>query len=64
MLSIISLEPEISGVVVQRIYQKAKNSAFCERLVDENDFETVLAILCCYNYGVNASGKVQKIATD
>ena len=41
-----------------------KNSAFCEGLVDENDFEVVLAIFCCYNYGANASGKVQKSATD
>ena len=41
-----------------------KNTAFCEGLVDENDFEVVLAIFCCYHYGVNASGKVQNSATD
>ena len=44
--------------------ETAKNSAFCEGLVDENDFEVVLAIFCCYKYGESASGKVQKSATD
>ena len=36
----------------------AKNGGF------ENDFEAVLVTFCCYDYGVNASEAVQKIATD
>ena len=30
----------------------------------ENDFQAVLATLCCYDYGANASEAVQKTATD
>ena len=58
------LELEISGVVVQSIHQTAKNSDLCEKLLSENDFETVLATSCCYDYGAKDSVAVQKIATD
>ena len=34
-----------------------------EELLSENDFEAVLANFCCYDYGANASGAVQKIST-
>ena len=42
----------------------AKNGGFCEELLCENDFETVLATFCCYDYGANASEAFQKKATD
>ena len=42
----------------------AKNDDFSEELLSENDFETILAMFCCYGYGTNASEAVQKIATD
>ena len=48
-----------------RAYIKtAKNGDFCEELLSENDFETVLATFCCYDHGAKASEAVQKIATD
>ena len=40
-----------------------KNGSFCEELLNENDFETVLANFCCYDYGGDASETVQKIST-
>ena len=61
---IFSLELEISGVTVQRIHQNSENSGFCEELLNENDFEAVLATFCCYDYGANASETVQKFARD
>ena len=40
-----------------REYTKtAKNGAFCEEFLSEND--------CCYDYGANASEAVEKIAAD
>ena len=66
VLLIFSLELEISGVAVQRIYtsnKTAKNGSFCEELLSENDFEAVLANFCCYDYGANTSEAVQKIST-
>ena len=59
----IFLELETSRLVIQRIHQN-KNGNFCEELFSENDFEAVFATFCCYDYGVNASEAVQKIATD
>ena len=48
-----------------RAYIKtAKNGDFCQELLSENDFETVLATFCCYDHGAKASEAVQKIATD
>ena len=48
-----------------RAYIKtAKNGHFCEELLSENDFEAVLATLCCYDHGAKASKGVQKIAID
>ena len=44
--------------------KSAKNGGFCEELLSENVFEDVLATSSCYDYGVNASEAVQKIATD
>ena len=51
-------------MVVQRIYRDSKKWWLCEELPSENDFEAVLAILYCYEYGANASEAVQKITTD
>ena len=42
----------------------AKNFRLCEKLFSENGFEAVLATLCCYDYGANASEAFQKIVTD
>ena len=42
----------------------AKNGGFCEDLLSQNDLEAVLPTFCCYDYGVNASEAVQKIASD
>ena len=64
VLPIFSLELDISGVAVKSKIKTAKNGDFCEELLGENDFETVLASFCCYDHGVKASEAVQKIATD
>ena len=56
-------ELEIFGVAVQIIHQTAKNGTLCEKLLSENDFETVLVNFCCYDYGTNGSEAVQKIST-
>ena len=40
----------------------SKNDGFCDQLLSENDFETVLVNFCCYEYGANASEAVQKIS--
>ena len=40
----------------------AKNDGFCEELLSENDFESVLVNFCCYEYGSNTSEAVQKIS--
>ena len=37
---------------------------FFKEVLSENDFEAFLATFSCYEYGANASEKVQKIATD
>ena len=60
---IFLLELETSRLVIQRIHQN-KNGNFCEELFSGNDSEAVFATFCCYDYGVNASEAVQKIATD
>ena len=62
-LLIFWLEVELFGVAVQRIHKTAKNGNFCEELLGEIDFKTVLANFCCYGYGANASEAVQKIST-
>ena len=41
-----------------------KNGEFCEELLSENNIETVLATLCCYDHGSKAFEVVQKIASD
>ena len=38
--------------------------AFCKEWLSENDFEALSVTSCCYDYGGNASERVQKIATD
>ena len=38
-------------------------AAFKDDFVRGDDFEAVLAIFCCYDYGSNASEAVEKIAT-
>ena len=55
LLLIFSLKLEISGVAVQSIIKTAINDNFCEELLSENDFETVLATFCCYDHGAKAS---------
>ena len=65
-----SLEPRILllmillelGVAAQIIQQTAKNGSFCEKLFTENDFGSFSQFLF-YDYGVNASEAVEKIAT-
>ena len=42
----------------------AKNGGFCEKLLNENDFETVLGTFSRYDSGAKASEAVQKIARD
>ena len=42
----------------------AENGGFCEEFLNKNDFEAVLTTFCCYDYGVNASEAVQKMAAD
>ena len=65
VLLISLLELEISEVAVQRIHQNSEKSWLYEnQLLGENDFEAVLATLCYYDYGTNASEAVLKIATD
>ena len=39
-----------------------KINGFCDELLSENDFESVLVNFCCYEYGANAEA-VQKIST-
>ena len=61
---LFSLELEISGWPCREYIKTAKNSGFCEKLLSENDFETVLSTFGCYDYGTNASEVVQKTATN
>ena len=35
---------------MQKIHQNSKNGGFCEELLSENDFESVLVNFCCYKY--------------
>ena len=46
------------------MHQNCQNWWLGEELLGENDFEVVLATLCCYDYCANASEAVQKIVTD
>ena len=39
-------------------------AVFSEKIFSENDLEAVLATYCCYDYGVNVSAAVEKIAKD
>ena len=39
-------------------------AAFNEDFSSGDDFEAVLAISCCYDYGKNTSKTVEKIATE
>ena len=34
----------------RKYIKTAKNGGFCEELLSENDFETVLINFCCYEY--------------
>ena len=38
--------------------------AFSEDFLSGDDFEALLAIFCCYDYGANNSEAVEEIATD
>ena len=42
----------------------AKNGGFCEERIWENDFNSVLATFCCYDYCAKASEATRKIAED
>ena len=64
VLLIFSLELEYLECPYRAYIKTAKNGDFCEELLSENDFETVLATFCCYDHGAKASEAVQKIATD
>ena len=64
VLLIFSLELKISRVMVQSIHQNSENVDFCDELLSENDFETVLATFCCYDHGSKDFEAVQKITTD
>ena len=39
-------------------------AAFTEKFLSGDEFEAVLAIFCCYEYGTNATETVEKITTD
>ena len=52
------LELKISVVAVQTVV------VFNEDFLCGDDFEAVLAIFCCYDYGPNASEAVSRNATD
>ena len=39
-------------------------AAFSEKFLTGEEFETVSAIFCCYEYVANATETVEKIATD
>ena len=45
-------------------YKEYIKTAKNEELLCQNDFEAVLAALCCYGYGANISEGVQKVAAD
>ena len=45
-------------------YKEYIKTAKNEEMLCEDDFEAVLAALCCYEYGANISEGVQKVATD
>ena len=38
--------------------------AFSQKRFSGDEFEAVLAIFCCYEYGANASDTVEKITSD
>ena len=52
------------GWPYRKYIKTAKNSCFCEELLNENDFEAFQATFCCYDHGLNASEAVQKFPTD
>ena len=51
-------------MAVQSIHQNSKKGDFCEELLSENNFEAVLATICCYDDGAKVSEVVQEIVTD
>ena len=63
-LLIFCLNLKYLGWPYRAYIRTAKNGDFCEELLSENDFETVLATFCCYDHGAKASEAVQKIAID
>ena len=44
--------------------KQQRMSASSEDFVSEDNFDAVLATLCCYNYGAKSSEAVVKIATN
>ena len=63
-LLIFSVELEISKVTYREHIKTMKASSFCKELLSENDFEAVLVNFCYNDFGANASGAFQKIATN
>ena len=61
---VVLLNLKYLGCPYREYVKTEKNCGFYEELLSENDFEAVLAHFCCYDYGVNASEAVRKIATD
>ena len=59
-----SLEVEIFGLATQRIYQNSGKWWNCEELLCENDFQSVLTTLWCYDYDANTSEAVSNVAKD
>ena len=59
-----SLEVEIFGLATQRIYQNSGKWWNCEELLSENDCQSVLATLWCYDYDANTSEAVRNVAKD
>ena len=39
-------------------------AAFSEEFLSKNDSEAVFATFCCYDYSVNVSEAVEKVATN
>ena len=59
-----SLEVEIFGLATQIIYQNSGKWWNCEELLCENDFQSVLTTLWCYDYDANTSEAVRNVAKD
>ena len=65
VLLIFLLELEISWVVnTETTSKQQKMALFSEQFPSKNDFVAVLATFYCYDYGINTSKAVDRIAID